>query len=122
VTPFECGLAWTVDLAAPRDFVGKAALAGRAPSRAMLGLVLEGRGGVLRARQKIAGAYGEGVVTSGTFSPTMQSSIALARLPAAHRPGDRVEVLVRDKRLGARVVQPPFVRHGKIRVWNGEGA
>ena len=122
VTPLECGLAWTVDLTAPRDFVGKAALAERAPARTILGLVLGGRGGVLRTHQNVSGAHGEGVVTSGTFSPTMQVSIALARLPAAYRPGDRVEVAIRDKRLGARVVQPPFVRHGKILVSNGEGA
>ena len=122
VTPFECGLAWTVDLAAPREFVGKAALARSTPARSLLGLVLEGRGGVLRAHQTIAGAHGEGVVTSGTFSPTMQLSIALARLPAANRPGDRVEVAVRDKRLHARVVRPPFVRQGKILVRNGQGA
>lgn len=116
VTPFECGLGWTVDLAAPRDFVGKAALVRRTPAASMLGLVLEGRGGVLRAHQKIHGAHGDGMVTSGTFSPTMQASIALARLPLANRPGDRVEVAVRDNRLFARVVQSPFVRHGKILV------
>ena len=116
VTPFECGLGWTVDLSAPRDFVGKAALGTRTPTCSMLGLVLDGRGGVLRARQEMYGAHGEGVVTSGTFSPTMQASIALARLPVANRPGDHVQVAVRDKRLSARVVKPPFVRHGKILV------
>lgn len=116
VTPFECGLGWTVDLAAPRDFVGRAALAGRPPACTALGLVLDGRGGVLRAHQEIHCAHGEGIVTSGTFSPTMQASIALARLPLASRPGDSVQVVVRDKRLGARVVQAPFVRHGKILV------
>ena len=116
VTPPECGLAWTVDLAAQRDFVGKAALARRTLTCSMLGLVLDGRGGVLRAHQEIHGAHGAGMVTSGTFSPTLQASIALARLPVASRPGDSVQVAVRDKRLVARVVKPPFVRRGKILV------
>jgi aminomethyltransferase len=56
------------------------------------------------------------MVTSGTFSPTMQASIALARVPVNHRPGDKVHVIVRDKPLAARAVRPPFVRHGKILV------
>jgi len=116
VTPPECGLGWTVDLAAPRDFVGKAALARRTPACSMLGLVLDGRGGVLRAHQEIHSAHGAGMVTSGTFSPTLQASIALARLPVASRPGDSVQVVIRDKRLVARVVKPPFVRSGKILV------
>jgi len=116
VTPSECGLGWTVDLAPTRDFVGKAALATRAPASAMLGLVLDGGGGVLRAHQEIHGAHGTGVVTSGTFSPTMQASIALARLPLACRAGESVQVAIRGKQLPARVVTPPFVRHGKILV------
>jgi len=116
VTPPECGLGWTVDLAAPRDFVGKAALATRTPACSMLGLVLDGRAGVLRAHQEIHSAHGEGMVTSGTFSPTLQASIALARLPVATRPGDSVQVAIRDRRLVTRVVKPPFVRRGKILV------
>jgi aminomethyltransferase len=116
VTPFDCGLAWTVNLGAGRDFVGRSALAGRPPAFTQLGLVLAGRGGVLRSHQAVRGAHGEGMVTSGTFSPTMQASIALARLPLAYRPGDAVEVAIRDKRLAARVVKPPFVRHGRILV------
>src|SRR5687768_3340929 len=116
VTPFECGLGWTVDMAAPRDFVGKVALSRRAPSRSFLGLVLDERAGMLRAHQEIQGAHGAGTVTSGTFSPTLQASIALARVPLDYRPGDMVQVMVRGKPLGARVVRPPFVRRGKILV------
>jgi aminomethyltransferase len=116
VTPLECGLAWTVDLAAEHDFVGKRALAARQPLRMQLGLVLEGRGGVLRAHQAVHGAHGVGEITSGSFSPTIQTSIALARLPRGYAPDDRVEVEVRGKRLAARVVRPPFVRHGRILV------
>ena len=116
VTPLECGLEWTVELASARDFVGKAALAAQTPSRTRLGLVLEERAGVLRAHQPVHGAHGAGEVTSGTFSPTLQASIALARLPLDYAPGERVEVELRGKRAAARVVQPPFVRHGKVLV------
>jgi aminomethyltransferase len=117
VTPLESGLDWTVALEGSRDFVGKAALEKQRAAgvrRRLTGLLLEERG-VLRAHQKVfAGAAGEGEVTSGTFSPTLERSIALARLPAAA--GGGVEVDIRGKRLPARIVRPPFVRNGKVRV------
>lgn len=113
VTPLESGLAWTVDLASPRDFVGKTALAAFHPSRQLTGLVLEDQGGILRGHQRVASANGDGEVTSGTYSPTLGRSIALARLPSAVAPGEIVRVDVRGKALAARVVKPPFVRHGK---------
>ena len=116
ITPLECGLAWTVDPRSPRDFIGKRALNERPRRFELLGLVLEGRGGVLRAHQAVRCEAGEGMITSGTFSPTLQVSIALARLPAGAQPGGRAEVDVRGKLLAARIVRPPFVRHGRILV------
>jgi aminomethyltransferase len=113
VDPLESGLAWTVDLASPRDFVGKAALLARAPTRQLTGLLLEDKGGVLRAHQKVITRAGEGEITSGTFSPTLGCSIALARLPAGVAAGEEAQVEIRGKTLAARVVKPPFVRHGK---------
>ena len=65
---------------------------------------------------QIVEKQGEGEITSGTFSPTMGRSIALARLPAGCAVGDTVEVEIRDKRLKATVVKPPFVRNGKVLV------
>jgi aminomethyltransferase len=115
-TPLECGLAWTVDLASERDFVGKGALASAQPARTQVGLVLLDKGGVLRGHQRVIAAQGEGEITSGTFSPTLGKSIALARVPAAAAPGETVSVEIRDKRLGARVVKPPFVRNGKALI------
>ena len=111
------GLAWTVDLASPRDFVGKAALRRDPPARQLVGLVLLDKGGVLRAHQTVHTAHGDGEITSGTFSPTLNRSIALARLPARRRGGRaRSTSSVRDKQLAARVVKPPFVRNGKVLV------
>lgn len=112
VTPLESGLAWTVDLKSERDFIGKDALLRLPVSRQLVGLVLEDRG-VLRSHQKVFTAQGEGEVTSGTFSPTLNCGIALARVPVGVEPGDTVAVEIRDKRLQARVVKYPFVRNGK---------
>jgi aminomethyltransferase len=115
-TPLESGLAWTVAFTPERRFVGREALeAQRAAGvpRKLVGLVLEDRG-VLRSHQPVITEAGAGEVTSGTFSPTMQRSIALARVPAAA--GTKVEVEIRGKRLKAAVVKPPFVRNGEVRV------
>jgi aminomethyltransferase len=125
--PLESGLSWTVAFdPAERDFIGRDALV-RARARGgavLVGLVLEERG-VLRTHQAVStaaadGSAGEplGEVTSGTFSPTLNRAIALARLepPPGGRmppPGARVLVDIRGNKQAARVVKPPFVRNGK---------
>jgi aminomethyltransferase len=114
VSPLDAGLAWTVDLKPGREFVGRDALEREGQRHQFLGLMLVAAGGVLRAHQKVETATGAGETTSGTFSPTLGKSIALARLPLDAKPGDTVRVMVRDKALEARVVKPPFVRQGKI--------
>jgi aminomethyltransferase len=116
VSPLDAGLGWTVDLAPGRDFVGRAALERNGTRRAFAGLLLLEPGGVLRAHQAVETSRGEGEITSGTFSPTLARSIALARLPAGVQPGETVHVRVRDKRLAARVVKLPFVRHGRALI------
>lgn len=114
LSPLESGLTWTVAFDPPeRDFVGRAALeAQRAAGlqRKLVGLILDERG-VLRGHQRVVTSAGDGELTSGTFSPTMEKSIGFARVPAAT--GDRVEVDIRGKLLPARVVKYPFVRNGK---------
>ena len=115
VNPLESGLAWTVDLAAERDFVGKSALLDCKPAHTLTGLLLADKG-VLRAHQAVFTAHGDGTITSGGFSPTLNRSIALARLPAAVAERDPVEVEIRGRRLQARVVAPPFVRQGRILI------
>jgi len=116
ISPFEAGLKWTVDLKdAARDFIGKSALQGshaRPVRNQFAGLLLLDRG-VLRAHQKVVTPQGAGEITSGTFSPSLNQSIALARLPVGVALGSEVEVEIRDRRLKARVVKPVFVRNGK---------
>jgi aminomethyltransferase len=114
-TPLETGLAWTLDLKSARDFIGKRALQAAQPTRHAVGLVLLDRG-VMRSHQQLTTVHGAGEVTSGGFSPTLERSIALARVPMAVQAGDQVEVDVRGKKLRARVVKPPFVRRGKVLV------
>jgi aminomethyltransferase len=118
VSPLDAGLAWTVDLTSPRDFVGKSRLAANGSQAAFVGLILQKEngkaGGVLRAHQKVVTPLGEGEITSGTFSPSMQESIAFARVPKGVQVGDVVHVQIRDKALPASVVKLPFVRNGKV--------
>ncbi|MBL8477881.1 MAG: glycine cleavage system aminomethyltransferase GcvT [Sterolibacteriaceae bacterium] len=112
ITPYEAGLRWTVDMKdAARDFIGKSALVTRQARNQFAGLLLLDRG-VLRAHQKVVTPLGEGETTSGSFSPSLNQSIALARLPQGIAPGSEVDVEIRDKRLKARVVKPVFVRNG----------
>ncbi|HEY0665844.1 MAG TPA: glycine cleavage system aminomethyltransferase GcvT [Gallionella sp.] len=112
VGPLESGLAWTVDLKSERDFIGKAALLANPPSSKLVGLVLLDRG-VLRGHQKVKTVHGGGEITSGSFSPTLEKSIALARVPSGVQIGDTVQVEIRDKLLNASVVKYPFARNGK---------
>ncbi len=112
VTPQEAGLGWTVAMKDDREFIGREGLRSRTPRFQMLGLVLRDRG-VLRAHQALRGAHGAGEITSGTFSPTLGCSIALARVPPACRPGERIEVEIRERWLQAEIVRYPFVRMGR---------
>jgi aminomethyltransferase len=114
-SPLVSGLGWTIAWEPEtRDFIGRAAIQKereQGPNYKMVGLVLEGRG-VLRGHQKVVVEnVGEGEITSGTFSPTLKQSIALARVPS--QTGDLCQVEIRDKLLSARVVKPVFVRDGK---------
>jgi aminomethyltransferase len=119
VSPLESGLGWTVDLKEPRPFIGRAALEAQQARahelRQMVGLKLLDRG-VLRAHQAVSCGAGRGETTSGTFSPTLGFSIALARVPAGVRVGDTVQVDMRGKPVTALVTKTPFVRNGKALI------
>jgi aminomethyltransferase len=112
VSPLDAGLAWTVSLNTERDFVGKAALLANGQQKQFLGLLLLDKG-VLRGHQQVITKQGNGEITSGSFSPTLQQSIALARLPMGVAIGDEVEVDIRGKLLKAKVTKPVFARNGK---------
>ncbi len=115
ISPLDAGLAWTVDLKTPRDFVGRPALERDGAQKALVGLKLLDKG-VLRSHQKVVTPLGEGEITSGTFSPTLGFSVAMARVPRGVKPGDTVQVDIRGKLLAAEVVKMPFVRNGKAMI------
>lgn len=115
VSPLDAGLAWTVDLKSPRDFIGRPALEKNGQKAAFVGLKMLDKG-VLRSHQKVMTALGDGEITSGTFSPTLGYSIALARVPVGVKAGDSVQVDLRGKPVNAVVVKAPFVRNGKALV------
>jgi aminomethyltransferase len=112
VSPLDAGLSWTVAMKDERDFVGKAALTATGQQKQFLGLILLDKG-VLRGHQTVITKQGNGEITSGSFSPTLQQSIALARLPLGVAIGDDVEVDIRGKLLKAKVTKPVFARNGK---------
>ena len=108
-SPWDVGLGWSVDLRDPeRDFVGRTALETTPAQAAFLGLVLNDPG-VLRSGMRVFTPNGEGRTTSGGFSPTLQQSIALARLPLGTQPDTAVEVEIRGRRLRAHTVALPFI-------------
>lgn len=118
ISPLEAALGWTVAWEpAERDFIGRAALEQQrkdGTTQKLVGLLLEGKG-VLRNHQKvIVEGVGEGEITSGSFSPTLQRAIAFARVPKDT--GDTCQIDIRGKLLTARVVKPPFVRNGEAQI------
>ncbi len=112
ITPLQGGLAWAVGWDKPAFWGREALLAERerGPSRRLRALRATGRG-VPRPHMAVRSTAGDplGEITSGTFSPTLRTGIALALLDPAVRPGDFVEVDVRGRALPCEVVKPPFV-------------
>lgn len=112
-SPLCSGLAWTVSMNDGRNFIGKTALEQEQQlglKQQMVGLVLKDKG-VLRDHLKVMTVNGAGAITSGSYSPTLGKSIALARIPSGV--SGEVAVEVRNKYLKADVVKIPFVRLGQ---------
>jgi len=113
VSPLAANMGWTIAWEpADRNFIGRAALEKQRAEGTfkLVGLVMEQKG-VLRHGQKVVVEGGEGEITSGTFSPTLGYSIAMARVPATV--GETAEVDIRGKLVPVKVVKPSFVRMGK---------
>ena len=112
VTPLQGGVSWGIGWHKPAFWGREALLAERerGPSRRLRGLRATARG-VPRPHMAVRAMAGVhvGETTSGTFSPTLNTGIALALLDPAVRPGDRVEVDVRGRALPCEVIKPPFV-------------
>lgn len=124
ISPLAANMAWTISWDdEERNFNGREVLAQQRAAGDQLkltGLVLKEKG-VLRTGLKVIsvdenGQTGEGVITSGTFSPTLGHSIAMARVPRSVKIGDTVEVEMRKKLVKVEVVKPSFVRNGKSQL------
>ena len=113
ISPLAANMGWTITWEPQdRDFIGRSALEQQkaAGTEKLVGLVMTEKG-VLRSGLKVMADGVEGVITSGTFSPTLGHSIAMARVPASV--GATVEVEMRKKWVTVNVVKPSFVRNGK---------
>jgi aminomethyltransferase len=112
VNPLEAGLGWAVAWDTP--FRGRDALLAvkeRGPERRLFGVVCTGKG-VPRQGYRVLSSDEEplGDVTSGNFSPTLGTGIALALGPAEAKPepGTQVFVEARGRRIEGDIVKPPF--------------
>ena len=116
VSPLAANMAWTISWEPEdRNFNGREALAAQRAAGdqpKLVGLILEEKG-VLRSGLKVISEDGEGIITSGTFSPTLGHSIAMARVPRSVKLGTTVEVEMRKKLVKVQVIKPSFVRNGK---------
>lgn len=119
VSPLAANMGWTIAWEpADRDFIGRQAIAEQKATgdqQKLVGLVMEAKG-VLRSHQKVIveGTDEPGEITSGTFSPTLGYSIALARVP--NTVGATAQVEIRNKRVDVKVVKPSFVRMGESQL------
>ncbi|UHM91369.1 glycine cleavage system aminomethyltransferase GcvT [Rahnella victoriana] len=118
VSPLAANMGWTIAWAPEdRDFIGRDALERQREqgTEQLVGLVMTEKG-VLRNELPVrftdsAGNTLEGVITSGSFSPTLNYSIALARVPAGI--GEHAIVQIRNREMPVKVTKPGFVRNGK---------
>jgi aminomethyltransferase len=110
-TPYEAGIGFAVDL--DREFVGRDALAAQAEAgveERLVGLRLLDRGIARHGHAVTVDGREVGHVTSGTRSPTLEASIALAYVPVEFAdPGTELAVVIRDDPKDARVVETPFL-------------
>jgi aminomethyltransferase len=117
-TPLEAGLGWVVRLG-KGEFVGRDALVRQKEegiTTRLAGFRLLERGFPRPGYPVAAGGGPDGIVTSGTVSPTLGAGIGMAYLPAAFtEPGTAIEIVIRGQGVAAEVVKPPFYTAGTVR-------
>jgi aminomethyltransferase len=114
-SPLTSNMAWTIAWEpSSRHFIGKEALLAEKEAgikHKLVGLVIEERAIIRAGQSVVVDNEDDGLVTSGSFSPTLQKSIAIARIP--NLSVKQVEVEIRGKTFNAKVVKLPFVRKGQ---------
>jgi aminomethyltransferase len=117
INPIQAGLGWAVKLD-KGDFIGREALQTAAANTALprrVGLEVEGKRAA-REGSPILAADGApvGTVTSGSFAPWVEKSIAMGYVaPAAAAPGTPLQVDLRGTTIPATVVPLPFYKRKK---------
>jgi aminomethyltransferase len=112
--PYESNMGWTIDMSdESREFIGKDALLSidQSKSQKIVGIILQDKG-ILRSGYEITHEQGKGEVLSGSYSPTLQSSIGLARVDQGYK--ENGKVMIRNKLLNIDFVSPRFLGQGKI--------
>lgn len=113
INPFEAGLGWVVKLD-KAEFVGRAALLkakAAGPRRRLVGLEITDRAIARNGFPILKDGQAVGHITSGTFAPTLEKSIALGYVPTEMaQVGAEFQVEVRGRPIGARVVPIPFYK------------
>lgn len=111
ITPLQAGLGWVVRWDKP-SFQGRDALAAereRGIHRRLRGLRVEGRRPPREGQSVLRDGEVVGEVTSGNFSPMLETGIALAFVPPDAEIGDTLAVDMRGTPTPATVVKLPFV-------------
>ncbi len=113
-TPFEAGLGWLVHLEMPNDFIGRKALENQAKNgtrKKLVGIKVQNKGIARKGYQVLFNQEPVGIVTSGTWSPTLKEPIALAYVPSEiAKVNTQLEIEIRGKKHPAIIVKRPFYR------------
>jgi aminomethyltransferase len=115
ISPLEVPYGWLIDW--NKEFIGKKALEAakeQGIKKKMIGLEMTGRGIARHGYKVFLGAREIGVVTSGTFSPTLNKAIGLAFIDVEFCTLDtEVSVAIRDTNSTAKIVKIPFYKRSK---------
>ena len=115
-TPFEAGLGWLVHLEMPNDFIGRKALEKQAEvgtQKKLVGIQVLDKGIARKGYPVLYNSETVGIVTSGTWSPTLKKPIALAYVPSEiAKVNTQIEIEIRGKKHPAIIVKRPFYRKG----------
>jgi aminomethyltransferase len=109
--PLEAGLGWVIK-PAKGDFLGRDAIEkvrAAGPARRLIGLEMDDRSVARHGYPVVKNGTPAGVVTSGTFGPSVERSIAMAYVASPHAAvGSEVGVEIRGQVKPAHVVKTPF--------------
>jgi aminomethyltransferase len=113
-TPLEAGLGWLVHLDTKGEFIGKEVLEKQKQTgikRRLVGIEMQGRYIARHGYPVMVEGQAVGEITSGSWSPTLETAIALAYLPLdLSKPGQSIAVEIRGKTYPGTVVKKPFYR------------